>query len=171
MSNFHTYPQRSPHQILAQSEHFKGVFIPDIPTDLPRELPLWEVSLRKFLEPSLLKSIIIFLIPGLASIIQTNRSDFLLLTEKDKNGRISSKIMILDGKVAHHQTFSYTQNTQLSKHSINAYHTLYEYNNKGKILFWPRAFMCKVLKLALMFFLLGLVNFFMILSMKSTILL
>ncbi len=57
----------------------------------------------------------------------------IYLTEKDLNGRILSKTLVLDGKVALHQTFSYVYNNKVSKHSLNSYHKVYSYNAQGHL--------------------------------------
>lgn len=69
---------------------------------------------------------------GVATLIRDEKS-MIYLCEKDKNGRLSSKTLILHGKVACHQTFSYVLNSKLKKHSINAFHKLYEYDLNGRL--------------------------------------
>ena len=55
------------------------------------------------------------------------------MIEKDKNGRISAKTLILGGKKVHYQTVTYIHNTKVKKHSKNAYHTIFEYNKNGQL--------------------------------------
>lgn len=74
---------------------------------------------------------------GLSTVIQSSEG-FIYLSEKDKNGQISLKTLIVQGKVVHHQTFSYIGNGKLSKHSVKtaklSEHRIYSYNNNGQIL-------------------------------------
>lgn len=69
---------------------------------------------------------------GIATLIR-NEKEMIYLCEKDKNGRLSSKTLILNGKVASHQTFSYVLNSKVKKHSINAFHKVYEYDLNGRL--------------------------------------
>ena len=64
-----------------------------------------------------------------ASLIR--KGEFMLLTERE-NLRISSKTLILKGKIIHHQSFSYT-NGYLGKHSIDSYHNLHEYDDNFRL--------------------------------------
>jgi hypothetical protein len=54
---------------------------------------------------------------GLSTIIQKTSDKFIYLHEKDRNGRLNLKTLILSGQVVHHQTFTYTFDNQLQEHS------------------------------------------------------